>query len=162
MLMGSVMQWRGVWLPLDGRPCAAVALRATCRAQPMRVFLNIPLPPPIADLQVELHRMWEKEPGVVAVRWSAAASPRLLDGLLATGSACMSLDGVSGEVNPLGASQGQLCWAGRAVGRQAGAWAAAARRGACADGSHRREPSHPRLHPLRPCSCCSVYCLKAP
>lgn len=41
--------------------------------------------------------MWEREPGVVAVRWSAAASPRLLDGLLATGSACVSLDGVSGE-----------------------------------------------------------------
>ncbi|KAL4447775.1 hypothetical protein ABPG75_004994 [Micractinium tetrahymenae] len=45
--------------------------------------------------RVELQRMWEKEPGVVAVRWSAAASPRLLDGLVATSSACMSLDGVS-------------------------------------------------------------------
>lgn len=45
--------------------------------------------------RVELQRMWEKEPGVVAVRWCAAASPRLLDGLLATGSACMTLDGVS-------------------------------------------------------------------
>lgn len=41
--------------------------------------------------------MWEREQGVVCVRWSAAASPRLLDGLVARGEAAMSLDGVSGE-----------------------------------------------------------------
>ncbi len=46
-------------------------------------------------LQVELQRMWEREPGVVCVRWCAHASPRLLDGLVATSSATLSLDGVS-------------------------------------------------------------------
>lgn len=52
-------------------------------------------PPPAS--QVELQRMWERERGVICVRWSARAAPRLLDGLSARADAThMSLDGVSG------------------------------------------------------------------
>lgn len=49
-----------------------------------------------APAQVELQRMWEREPGVVCVRWSARAAPRLGD-LVAPTAAHMTLDGVSGE-----------------------------------------------------------------
>lgn len=41
--------------------------------------------------------MWERESGVICVRWSARAAPRLLDGLTARADAThMTLDGVSG------------------------------------------------------------------
>jgi hypothetical protein len=46
--------------------------------------------------RLDLLRVWEKEPGVVCVRWCARASPRLLDGLVTTDSAALTLDGVSG------------------------------------------------------------------
>lgn len=47
--------------------------------------------------QVELARMWEREPGVVCVRWSARAAPRLLDSLAtsAHGAPHLALEGVS-------------------------------------------------------------------
>lgn len=46
--------------------------------------------------KVELQRMWERERGVICVRWSARAAPRLLDGLTARADAThMTLDGVS-------------------------------------------------------------------
>jgi hypothetical protein len=43
--------------------------------------------------RLELLRMWEREPSVVCVRWSARACPRLLD----SAAAPLTLDGVSGE-----------------------------------------------------------------
>ena len=57
-----------------------------------------PLPPPrpCPARQVELVRMREREEGVVCVRWSARAAPRLLDGLVPTRAAGhVALDGVS-------------------------------------------------------------------
>ncbi|KAL4853941.1 hypothetical protein ACK3TF_005176 [Chlorella vulgaris] len=41
--------------------------------------------------RLELLRMWEREPGVICVRWSARACPRLLD----SAAAPLTLDGVS-------------------------------------------------------------------
>ena len=90
---GSPRRWEGPAAACRHAAGLSLCLRHSCYSPAAH-----PARPSAAPLQVELQRMWERERGVVCVRWSARAAPRLLDGLGPRADAThMSLDGVSGE-----------------------------------------------------------------
>ena len=98
--------------------------------------------------------MWEREPGVVCVRWAARASPRLLGGLVAAGSAAMSLDGVSGALRCAALRCIVLCrvadWHGCLPALHNDISHAPARPSACLSPLHPLHPLHPPTHPNFP------------